>query len=96
MSKLPEEFTPINETVSTLGKYAIAFGQHFRPTLCYDVVALNRVTGECKRVHFGDHKDQAMACWNDFRNAMTGPRTPSEEEEKDGFTIFEPSTKRPN
>ena len=93
--RLPEEFTPINETVSTTGKWAIAFGQHFRPMICYDVVALNRLTGECKRVHFDDHKDQALTCWNDFRNAMTAKRTPSEEEERDHFTIFEPSRKPP-
>ena len=28
--RLPEEFTAIDEVVSTSGKYAIAFGQHFR------------------------------------------------------------------
>lgn len=90
----PTEFTPINETVSTTGKYAIAFGQHFRPTLCYDVVAFNQITGVCKRVHFFDDKAQALACWDEFRNAMTAPRGPSEEsEEKDVFRIFEPSRK---
>ena len=93
MKRLPEEFTPINETVSTTGKYAIAFGQHFAPDLCYDVIALNRVTGEAKRVHFKGSKDQALTCWNDFRNAMTAPRGPSEEDEPHGFQIFGPSGK---
>jgi hypothetical protein len=93
MKRLPEEFTPINETVSTTGKYAIAFGQHFRPEICYDVVALNRETGECKRVHWGDKKDQCMNMWNDFRNAMTAPRGPSEEDEPSGFQIFGPDSK---
>lgn len=88
---LPQEFTPINETVSTTGKYAIAFGQHFNPMLCYDVIALNRATGEAKRVHFHDHKDEAMTCWNEFRNKMTGPRKESEEDERDQFHIFGPN-----
>ncbi len=91
MKRLPEEFTPIDEAISTVGKYAIAFGQHFRPTLCYDVVALNRLTGECKRVHYGDHKDQAMTRWQEFKKQMTGPRTSSEEDESAGFQIFGPN-----
>jgi hypothetical protein len=90
-SPSPEEFTPINEAVSTTGKYAIAFGQHFRPMICYDVIALNRMTGEAKRVHFNDDKAQALACWDKFRDQMTGPRTTSEEDEPDGFQIFGPT-----
>jgi hypothetical protein len=89
-SHLPEEFTAINETVSTTGKYAIAFGQHFAPDLCYDVIALNRVTGEAKRVHFKSAKDRALTCWNDFRNQMTAKRGPSEEDEIDHYQIFGP------
>lgn len=91
LRRFPEEFTPIDEAISTIGKYAIAFGQHFRPTLCYDVVALNRLTGECKRVHYGDHKDQAMAKWQEFKQSMTAPRTPSEEDEVDKYHIFGPN-----
>ena len=91
--KHPEEFTPIDEAVSTIGKYAIAFGQHFRPTLCYDVLALNRDTGECIRRHYGDRKDEALAYWQWFKQTMTGPRTPSEEDEQHVLHEFAPSNK---
>ena len=91
MRRLPEELTPIDEAVSTLGKYAICFGQHFRPGLCYDVVGINRVTGECIRRHYGDKKDQAMTFWQEFKAKMTAPRTVSEEDEQDGYTTFGPN-----
>ena len=90
-SKRPEELTPIDEAVSTLGKYAICFGQHFRPELCYDVVAINRVTGECIRRHYGDKKDQAMTYWQEFKSKMTAPRTPSEEDESDRYHTHGPN-----
>jgi hypothetical protein len=90
-NRRPEELTPIDEAVSTLGKYAICFGQHFRPTICYDVVGINRITGECIRRHYGDKKDQAMTYWQEFKAAMTAPRVQSEEDEKDGYSIFGPS-----
>ena len=89
----PEEFTAVDETVSTTGKYAIAFGQHFRPTLCYDIIAVNRMSGEATRLHFGDHKDQAMTRWQEFKKDMTAPRAPGEDDEKDTYYIFGPDGK---
>jgi|SRR5882724_5614641 len=88
--RLPEEFTAIDEAVSTSGKYAIAFGQHFRPMICYDVVAVNRYTGECVRRHY-DRKDEAMTYWQMFKEGMTAKRGPSEEDEHAGFKIFGPN-----
>jgi len=87
------EFTAIDEAVSTTGKYAIAYGQHFTPEICYDIVALNQVTGIATRLHFRDDKAQAMTRWQDFKQAMTAPRTESEEEEKDVYKIFGPNGK---
>lgn len=92
-SKFPEEFTCINECVSTTGKYTCAFGQHFRPTLCYDIVAVNRITGEATRLHFGDHKDQAMSRWVEFKRDMTAKRGESEKEEKNVYHIFGPNSR---
>lgn len=95
-SKFPEEFTCIDEAVSTTGKYAIAFGQHFKPTLCYDIVGVNRVTGEAIRRHYNDHKDEAMAAWQKFKQGMTAPREPSEEDERERYQIFGPKGTRVN
>ena len=88
--RIPEELTIIDETVSTTGKYAIAFGQHFNPMICYDVVALNRVTGITTRRHYHT-KDEAMTFWQEFRKEMTAPRGESEEDERDVPNIFGPS-----
>lgn len=96
--RLPEEFTAIDEAVSTSGRYAIAFGQHFRPMICYDVIAVDRRTGECTRRHY-DAKDEAMTYWQTFKQGMTAKRGPSEEDEHAGFKIFGPNTDtkvRPN
>lgn len=87
----PEEFTAIDEAVSTTGKWAIAYGQHFRPTLCYDIIALNRFTGEAMRVHYNDHKEIAMAKWEAFKEGMTAPRAEGEEDEPTGYKIFGPN-----
>jgi len=91
-SRVPQELTIIAESVSTSGKYAIALGQHFDPILCYDVVSLNRVTGECIRRHYRA-KDEAYAFWNEFRTGMTKPIGPSEEEEHDRLYVFNPKPK---
>lgn len=87
----PEEFTAIDECISTTGKYACALGQHFRPTLCYDIIAVNRATGEATRLHFHDHKDQAYTRWQDFKSQMTAARGPSEEDEADEYRIINPT-----
>lgn len=91
MTKFPEEFTCIDECVSTTGKYACALGQHFRPILCYDIVAVNRMTGEATRLHFDDKKDQAYARWYEFKKSITAPRGPSEEDEVDEYRIINPT-----
>jgi hypothetical protein len=89
--KFPEEFTAIDEAISTTGKYAIAFGQHFRPTICYDVIGVNRVTGEAIRRHYHDHKDEAMTYWQEFKKGMTAKRGESEESEHDAYKTHRPN-----
>lgn len=93
ISPKPEEFTPIDETVSTTGKYALAFGKHFRPMICFDVVVVNRATGHAKRVHHADNEAGARAMWDEFKKAMTGKRLESEQEEKDVYRFISPSRK---
>jgi hypothetical protein len=89
--KQPEELTVIDETVSTTGKWAIAFGKHFRPMVCFDVVAMNRMTGEVKRVHHSDNEAGARIIWDEFKKSMTAKRKESEEDEPKGFKIFGPN-----
>jgi hypothetical protein len=86
----PEEFTPIDECVSTTGKYSCAFGQHFRPTLCYDVLAHNNYTNEVIRRHYDDRKEEAQRFWEEFKQLMTAPRSEPESEEKDELYLFGP------
>ena len=90
--KLPQELTVIDECISTTGKYACCLGQHFDPILCYDVVALNRVTGEAKRLHFRE-KDAAYTKWTEFKKDITAKRTESEEDEHDRYHHFSPKGK---
>jgi len=94
----PQEFTALEETVSTLGKYSIAFGQHFTPEICYDILAHNNETGEVIRRHYSARQfpahqqyDRAKECWEDFKQAMTAPRGPSEEDEQDEYRIISPN-----
>jgi len=89
--KSPEELTVIDETVSTTGKYAICLGKHFRPMACFDVVAMNRMTGQVKRVHYADREEIARIEWDEFKKSMTAKRTESEEDEPHGFKIFGPN-----
>jgi hypothetical protein len=93
----PEEFTPIDEAVSTLGKYSIAYGQHFRPELCYDIVAHNNDTGEVIRRHYNEavsgpgYREASLRFWEKFKQDMMAPRGPSEEDEKDEYRIITPN-----
>lgn len=68
--------------MSTSGKYAVFFGEHYVKGIpCYDVGAFNGVTCELHRRHFGEDKPGAMIYYDEFRNKMTEGGTKYGEEE---------------
>ena len=77
--KIP--FQVLQKKVSTSGKYNIFYGTHVvEGRFCYDVAAMNTITGELIRRHY-KAKDEAITYWDEFQEKMLAPAQEGEEDE---------------
>jgi hypothetical protein len=80
----------LDRCVSTTGKYFCFYGVHYdSKDSCFDVGAVNTLTGEIVKRHYPDEKE-ASEFWETFRAQMQAPREGGIEDEPTGFVVITP------
>lgn len=88
----------ISTCVSTSGKYQLLLCEHIvAGRFCYDVVAFNNVSKISVSRHYREalddsvNKAEALRIFDDFREKLTAPASPQEEDDKAKLIIVEPN-----